>query len=525
MARQRAFARENPPAPLPEFRARPGWERDFRWTPDEPFAAPVPQARGWDGPSPERARELALAEQFGMELRPFGETVRRFMRDAGILDNQGFSAEMGMSLLPHLFKMHPFLRALDIALLLREMMQQSRGGGGAPRAEVRFTPEAELNPPELPAGYRYVAIYTNNGWSYAAVIHDGWLGSGYTGGATVPEGIGDPETLPTMLQRSGIYDFESEYIGTYSQGGVGTLVGPGVVIRSARNQGEAEVLVTGPAAAPKHDLGVKSDLGFGAPNELSGPRDTLARFQLPNQVPGQKNVTWAQQGQVNQFREEMGLREVLEVVPEVRTEVRAPEPSIWSQALPGTSVRLQPKGRWRTTTPHRYRPPEPGVREHKFKAAAAYTAVKFVANAWTETNDFLREIHRTIPKHCRTARRTRSGNYRTDAMLGDIYRCWSRIDWDEAAINLQINSLEDQTFGMLGILKTGAMFAAKRGQGLGGFGGDRALSGGEYLLRGEDRRDPAYRDGVPHPIAQMLDSIRDRRLNQLRRYRAAIRGE
>lgn len=284
---------------------------------------------------------------------------------------------------------------------------------------------------------------------------------------------------------------------------------------------------------------VYSPEGLGSPSEASRDRAVVSRVVRTGMaVAPLGGLSWAEQAAVHAAGEEFGVREVHRE-PERAPPARPAYRSSWLEmALGMPSVQVRPDVRFER--PHRFARPPAGVRERKIRFGTPYVAAAFVINAFTESNDFLREIWKTLPRRCRTAKQTRSGNRRTDAMLADLYRCWSHIDWDEASVNLQVNDLEDKIYGALGLLRHGAMFAAKRGTGLGGFGGDRALdpmwaSDRVSDARQEYRRvrDPArnasvgkwYREPLGRgrdPVRETLDWYRERRLTALRRAREAV---
>lgn len=183
-------------------------------------------------------------------------------------------------------------------------------------------------------------------------------------------------------------------------------------------------------------------------------------MSLPRAMPSPAVVAAAQA-----VREALGLRE--EVVPQLQP-VRLPQRDVitagWRYDLPEVSVQTDGK-RWIPAEPHTNTPDSTRAqRTAKLKAKTPY-ALRFLLNAFTETNDFLEGIWKTLPKKDRRAGMTKTGNRRTDSMLRDLYNGFDNIDWDEAIGNVIGNEVEDFLIGSEARLwNKGSMSS---GQGLG----------------------------------------------------------
>lgn len=198
-----------------------------------------------------------------------------------------------------------------------------------------------------------------------------------------------------------------------------------------------------PAAAL--GLGV-SPVGMAAPAfGIRRQVEAAHALMLPNMALPSIEVPKAMQQAINQVREDLGYRE--EVQPSTPV-LPAPKPvTQWHpQVVPG--IRAETSGsRWVLSSPHRYAREAFGKTKKLKISGVAYRVFAKVMSAFTETNDWLEAIHKTLPRGERRAGTTSTGNKRTDSMIKDLYRAWDKIDWDQAIANLIANEVEDALIG------------------------------------------------------------------------------
>lgn len=88
------------------------------------------------------------------------------------------------------------------------------------------------------------------------------------------------------------------------------------------------------------------------------------------------------------------------------------------------------------------RPPGKGVKEVKLSSSQV-KLLKWAFQA-TEVNDFIEGLYDALPKHCQDANRSVMG---TGGKSASVYRCFDEIDWEQAAVNLVLNQVEDALIG------------------------------------------------------------------------------
>ncbi|AXH79535.1 MAG: hypothetical protein [Circular genetic element sp.] len=416
-------------------------------------------------------------------------------------------AQAALALAPHLFRMNPALRLLDLALLVRELSQQFGNGGSAVRLQVQDA---------APSADGDSALILPEGWAVQ------WFSPTYLPFRQIGRGryYRNPSTSDTpweLRNPEGFIatDAQLEAEPWSAAELYSTLWSALDVTQQVRFQHgwirapepfdpeEDPLPVVLPAAAPRV---VRSRVGLGAPNRLSLPRLQLGRLMLPGTVGGERNLTWAVAREVDRARAEFGLHFSMSPEAVLAPRVAHPEPTPW-----GSGVRIGGGG-WQAYPPGA-REPEPhqfsrqSGKTHKMYGAlaAAYRASRLAFNAFTETNDFVRELHKALPKGCRKARANDKGNRRTDAMLRDLYRCWDRIDWPAAMRNLAQNQVQDLIYGKMGRAAAAVQGRIRRGGPA--VGGQTGIMGGgaPYGGQSESRLGPA-RDS---PIEAALDRAFD----------------
>lgn len=430
--------------------------------------------------------------------------------------------------MPLLRRMYPALGAVELLLLARELSEWMQGGTGTAR---RFQPalfvpseDGQIVVPEfwVPGGSPCVGewpgVYAGGapisgayceGFEYPSLGYVNVPLGDYLSSNALEGGI----PAVSQLQQGTAPPGYVRWVQGSSWSYVGPRVDPPVPVEFYPHWEEAD----GQAV-------VASAVGLGAPNALSVARDQLGAIQVPGAPLPSGSVSDAVQDAIDEWREDQGWREVeVPVIPRPLPPLPDPPPVDWVGAVvmdPVTVVITQEGARLERGPPHVYAPPSPREPETKIKTTTAYMAASVAISAVTETGDFMEQLWKAMPKEYRTARRTKTGNLRFDRMAADLRRGWRHIDWDEAAINLQMNSLEDQIYGTLGRLAGVAGTAIRRGGGQGGIGTENALEGRPY---GSSRNEGM--GGGRNPIKETLDWYAERRLNQLRTARAAARRD
>lgn len=430
--------------------------------------------------------------------------------------------QAALQVLPHLLDIFPGVRGIDLGLLLRELGDQFRGAPGtAPRLQLRRASTG---------GWSFTANWSDfgSGCPIEAVGPMSVLGGGGTGCGSVGyerKEVWDshPSTVESM-QAFGAYDGLMASFsnvadaplppwnpGYYElrQGRVYLYVGPPVPAPATAEQ---------PVYSEGSAQEVASPVGLDNPNMLRSARTVLGRLGLPGRSAAMAtyNLPWWQQKAIDRLRWEFGLSEVVQPAP-------TPSPGAapggsgarysdeFVNQLPGSSTQVYPVRQ--PAEPHVWQRPDPYVREHKIKITSAYVAAAFVMNAITETGDFLEQVHKALPDHCKKARPSKKGNLRFDSMLRDLQNCPDVPAWDEAVVNIVANQLEDFYYGAQGTLATKAGNRLRRGQRQGGIGAGNALSGTPY---GGERGEGVRRDD---PIMNYLEATRSRVIQSLRRNR------
>lgn len=247
-------------------------------------------------------------------------------------------------------------------------------------------------------------------------------------------------------------------------------------------------------------------------NPIDKPRRASARLGLPNQVGGERNVEWWRQRRLDLARAFLGLRDSFE--PFVRRSSSVP--------IARTTESREVFPARRAGPPHRWRKPEPGVREKKVKPNKVWVATFLGLHAVTETGDLIEALWKTVPTNMQTARRTDTGNLRFDSMLRDIYDAWDWVRFDEALVNFVFNQLEDLWFGAQGKAAAAAGRNIRQGGGQGGIGTSSALGDG-YDAWGEMGNPSDIRPGGD-PVKRMLDNANRWAIQSLRRHVRAVQS-
>lgn len=101
---------------------------------------------------------------------------------------------------------------------------------------------------------------------------------------------------------------------------------------------------------------------------------------------------------------------------------------------------------------HRFRPPPRGTKERKFILNSVPGALRLLANAVTETNDFVEALYFAVPPRYRSefSKQNRAGLHEKMAI---IYRHYDKINVEHAINNLIDNQIEDTIFGIAGGLQ------------------------------------------------------------------------
>lgn len=392
-------------------------------------------------------------------------------------------------ILPQLLgRWHPWLRAMELWLLLRELEAQVREQGGAPRSRF-LSASATTNVSMVwPPGFRFEEL-PKAAWSGlkpSAAQRTNPIYPGPPSGAlgfshgfgSFPE-LANPDGYFNTQPDSGTVNFWSErYDAAFPPGEVDARVLMGVGTKDFWLPGEPVPEIVSDAVIR---VDVSSKPGFGAPMPLMRARQDLSALGLPNMVPQVRALAPRALSLVQDARTQMGLRstdpdalidyaptaplrgERLELSPEEAIEV-------WPQLKPAEPHVLAPAPKW--------------VREGKFKfttrggrtvasreagatAAEGYAATKVLASAFTETGDFIEAVWKGVPRDGRTAGLTDSGNRRIDSMLKDLWNNWERVNWREVAANVQWNALEDALIGSAYVAIQGVVSAALRRPALG----------------------------------------------------------
>lgn len=257
-----------------------------------------------------------------------------------------------------------------------------------------------------------------------------------------------------------------EQIGTWSEGAIyargdryvytGQAVPAPVSPEVLPHWGEPAAVVTGISVA-----------GLAAP--ISTPlRHALEQGRalgLPGLGLPSVGVHPATMEAVHAAREALGLRETGEGIPLPQAKPVASTSSVgWTQLAPGIHAETEGKA-WKMT-PERHVYARDKVKTKKLKVSGkAWLVYGFLMGVFTETNDLVESIWEALPRSCRTAGKTRSGNRRTDRMLQDLYRCWDRVDWNAATTNIVKNEVEDAIIGRVNRFLNDLSKAS--GQGLG----------------------------------------------------------
>lgn len=449
-------------------------------------------------------------------------------------------------------RLHPYMRAWDAYLLLREMAEQMQGQGTVIRPRLIpgtavIGPETEWTVPagwtaQWCAGFNTAAAIGGTPYVFLPGPQDCGVYKGGTtqGGdltdsdaaitATLGVGAGSNNTIWGPLVEFTPFDKRRQFRGSMSEPAGWTVGDP----------------VPTPVTGSPPEWLPWSPAGLGAPNALSVPRDALGRVQLPGQVPGARNLTWGKVRAIQEVREALELSERLvpgriilpgedpwfapnpaaQPRPDAWPVQRWPEfrdwfPVLWlSGQLEGGS-----KPRWSPGPKVAYRPvPSSKGREKKLKfrtrtgrwigsnrsaGPGAVGLSKSLAGAQaafsgvTEAMDLVENIWEALPRSSRTAGTTATGNRRLDQMLKDLRRDWDRVDWQEAMANVQWNAVEDMAFGALAMAGTAAV--AQTGFGGGLVGGGVIQPGNQGLYQSRDTGDVSFSD---HPVSRLLDTMR-----------------
>lgn len=193
-----------------------------------------------------------------------------------------------------------------------------------------------------------------------------------------------------------------------------------------------------------------SPMGLGAPLTAFRRRAAMLGLlgvpgaPLPVTQPTARDVEIS-----NMVKMLMGVRESEEPArpPKVRP---PPLPPPWARPEYGQAFEpvsgVYDGGQWRKAPPHVYRR-YPGRMKKLKVSGVAWRAFSMIMGAFTETNDFVNAIWKSMPRSQRHAGLTSTGNRRTDSMLKDIVNGWDTIDWDQAIANVVANEVEDAIIG------------------------------------------------------------------------------
>lgn len=100
---------------------------------------------------------------------------------------------------------------------------------------------------------------------------------------------------------------------------------------------------------------------------------------------------------------------------------------------------------------HRYKPAGPGMTEIKLRSTTKTFWWRLLGK-FTETDDFVRSLHKSLPKECQRARdwKDKSGKFHRklmSSMLRDIKACAGHMNIVEAFKNVAIDQLQDLAIG------------------------------------------------------------------------------
>lgn len=364
---------------------------------------------------------------------------------------------------------HPAGRLFQAALMLREILSQLRGGGGVAGMTV-LGPTIE-GPAEFVVPGDWVSVpYACSGYGIlqpTVALNQAAAGSCLLiGGAQIPWATWH-HTYP--LYSGGVYETQ-QLLGPwidpgwywYRRGAAFQYQGadlPAPVDPSVFPRWES-TLQGGPGMSPTGQGGLRS-------REPYRHLDWAQALSLPGMGLPSGNPSPRVWEAVQTVREVLGLREAVSPRPRPRPRP-APAPAPWarpeySQALGALSLGYE-SNRWSYEPPHTYTRDSRRTKKLKI-GGAVWRAFSWVMNIFTETNDFVKAIWETLPRSCRKAGLTKTGNRRTDSMIRDLHRCWDRIDWNQAIANLIANHVEDAIIGRISSAMNSLSMAS--GQGLG----------------------------------------------------------
>lgn len=89
-------------------------------------------------------------------------------------------------------------------------------------------------------------------------------------------------------------------------------------------------------------------------------------------------------------------------------------------------------------------PPGPRVKEKKVRSKFA-RVVGAIVNEVSETTDYIDAVFKALPK-----KRRPRWMKRPDQRIHQIWTHWDELDWEQVAINLVLNEIEDRSIGYLG---------------------------------------------------------------------------
>lgn len=113
---------------------------------------------------------------------------------------------------------------------------------------------------------------------------------------------------------------------------------------------------------------------------------------------------------------------------------------------------VRPSGEGTIEPPsHVYEKPKSGQREVKLKSNTRTTAWR-IFSALTETDDFVRSLHKALPKSCQRSRdwKDKSGKFHrklASSMLRDLHACMGHLNVIEAMKNVVLNEIQDRLIG------------------------------------------------------------------------------
>ena len=371
--------------------------------------------------------------------------------------------DQAMDLALAVMSLHPAIRVARAAMLVRELWRIMQGGSPVMGPLIVF-PAGGGQPAFGPRwSLQYSCGSTGGGWwlgAYGACLAPGTYGTPfdtaadavptYFAGMTVTNADGlvqIPGTDPPVFGVPGTAE-------TWRFNGPGTDVFPGIAPG-------APVLIPGASGA-----GLIQPMS--RPGASPGMRAALQEAAGLLRRPNAELNPWASRWAVVEAAQGVRLGEGTRVEevpgpklpprPTFRPDPLPPEappgvvppgeaPVNWGNLLPAISGEYA-RGEWRQAQAHRYKKPGGRVREKKLSVRGqAWRVFGLVANAFTETNDFINGIWRALPRKFRRAGLTSTFNRRTDSMLNDIYRGWDYIDWAKAAGNVAGNQVEDYLIG------------------------------------------------------------------------------